>query len=127
MTAEWRQDGDDLVLESSLPVFGRRGPRVGPSGIEAGLLRRKRWHWPEIAAVTWDRDDYAASLAVCIHGDPWVKKVPLPLWMWDSSWDQVRALLAPISAIVEAMGARVENRDEPATDWWHLHPDARRR
>lgn len=126
MMAEWRMDGDDYVLGSSLPALGRRGLRVGPSGIEAGLLRRKTWRWPAIAAVSWDRYPYpTGSLAVCLYGDPWVKTLPVPVWRWQSSWDHVRALLEQIRPIVEAMGARVENRDEPATDWWHLHPDAR--
>ena len=77
--------------------------------------------------MSWDRADYAASLAVCVHGDPYVKALPVPLFGWDSSWDQVCALLEPVRPVVEAMGARVENRDEPATDWWHLDPDARSR
>lgn len=128
MTAEWKIDGTDLVLESSAPLLGRRGPRVGPSGIEGGLLRRKRWQWSAIAAVTWDiAGRGAASLAVCIHGDPWVRALPVPLFGWDMSWDQVRALLEPIRPIITAMGARVENRDEAAIHWWHLDPDARPR
>ena len=136
MAFAWKKDGDDFVLESSALAMRRRGPRVGPSGIEAGLLRRKRWQWPEIAVVTWDLDmNGLPSLAVCIFGDPRVKALPVPWpplpwsppppWEPDSPWGQVRALLEPIRPLVEAMGARVVNREEPATHWWHLHPDAR--
>ncbi len=81
-----------------------------------------------MAAVTWDRgyDGATATLALCVHGDPWVKTLPLTAWRWDTMPAVVRALLEPIRSIVEANGARVEDRDEPATDWWYLDPDARR-
>ena len=126
MTVAWRKDGDDFVLEPGLPGLRRRGVRVGPSGIESGLLRRKRWAWPAIAAVTWDGRPHQGALAVCLRGDPWVKELSAPVLLWNRSPDRLCALLEEIRPLVEAMGARVEGRDEAATHWWHLDPEARR-
>jgi hypothetical protein len=128
MTLRWRRDGEDFVLESSMPVLRHRGPRLGPSGVEAGLLRRRAWHWPAIAVVTWDLASGGhASLAVCLYGDPYTKSLTMNGSLWEvHPWDRVRVLLEPIRPLVEAMGARVEDRDEPATHWWYLDPDARR-
>jgi hypothetical protein len=138
VTFWWGMDGEDFVLESSSRLLRRRGPRLGPSGIEAGLLRRKTWQWHAVSVVTWDIDaNGLPCLALCLFGDPWVKALPLPWsqlpwwppppWEPDSPQGQVRALLEPIRPLVEKMGARVENRNEGATHWWHLHPDARRK
>lgn len=125
MTLRWREEDGGYVLESSFPLLGKRGPRIAPSGVEAGLLRRRRWDWGAIAAVMWD-DSRGGVLALCIHGDPWVKHLPVLAPVWVMSWQATRALLEPIRPLVERMGARIENRDEPRTHWWHLHPDAKR-
>ena len=125
MGVAWRPDGDDLVLVSTFPLLGGRGPRVSAAGIEAGILRRRLWAWDQIAAVTWDlRGD--AQLAVCIYGDPYVHGLPLPAWASDRRWDVWRERLEEIRPVVERYGSRIENRVEAATHWWHLHPDARR-
>jgi len=127
MTLRWREEHGEYILESSFPLLGTRGPRIAPSGFEAGLLRGRRWDWETIAAVTWDRGyEGLDSLALCIRGDPWVKELPVVAWRWEISTDASRALLETVRPLVERMGARVENRDEPATHWWHLHPDAKR-
>lgn len=57
---------------------------------------------------------------------PWVKELPVVTWVWRHSRDDWRAVLEQIRPVVEQMGARLENRDEAATDWWHLDPEARR-
>lgn len=76
MTLSWRLDGEDHVLESSVPLIGRRGPRIGRAGVEDGLLWRKTRPWSEIAALTWDLGGSGtATFAVCIFGDPWVKEL----------------------------------------------------
>jgi hypothetical protein len=128
----WSREGEDFVLEYSLsiPLLGKLGPRIGPAGVVGGGLRRKRWRWPDIAVVTWDLGAGGqATLAVCLYGDPYVKALD-PIgpwrWSWTEPWEEVRALLEPIRPLVEAHGARVENRDEPATHWWYLDPKARR-
>lgn len=127
MSLRWQKEGDDHILVSSVPVLGRRGPRIGAEGVESGLLWRKTWPWADIAAVSWDQDtEGLACLAVCIRRDPWVKVVPVGTWAWNFSWDDCRGLLEEIRPVVEQMGARLENRDEAATHWWHLDPEARR-
>ncbi len=128
MSVRWQKDGEYHLLVSSFPWLGQRGPRVGPAGIEAGIFRRRSWPWSDIAAVTWDLDwNSRGTLAVCLHGDPWVKVLPAVVWSWPRSWDEWRGLLEQIRPVVEQMGARLENRDEAATHWWHLDPEARRR
>jgi hypothetical protein len=122
----WQKDGDDHVLVSSVPVLGRRGPRIGPEGIASGLLWRKTWPWAGIAAVSWDVIDGAGTLALCLHRDAWPKELSTWAWPWDITWEKCRALLEEIRPVVERMGARVENREEAAVHWWHLDPEARR-
>lgn len=127
MTLRWRFDGEDYILESSLPVIGRRGPRIGRAGVEDGILRRRTRPWREIAALTWDLGGGGtATLAMCIFGDPWVKELSSPATAWSNRWEEWRGLLEQVRPFVEEMGCRVENREEPATHWWHLDPDAGR-
>ncbi len=79
VTLRWRVDGEDYILESSVPVIGRRGPRIGRTGVEDGLLRRRTRPWREVAALTWDLGGGGnATLAVCIFGNPWVKELSSP-------------------------------------------------
>ena len=127
MTLSWRVEDDVAVLESGFPLLGKRGPRIDRLGVEGGLLRRRRWPWRDVAALTWDTGHQGGALAVCVYGDPWVKQLGMVAWRWDASWDAVRSLLEEIRPFVERIGGRVENRDEAATHWWHLEPGARRR
>lgn len=91
------------------------------------MLRGRRWDWESIAAMTWDLTyEGPASLALCIRGDPWVKGLSVVAWRWEVSWEACRELLETVRPLVDQIGARVENRDEPATYWWHLEPDAKR-
>lgn len=123
----WRESGNALVLESSVPVLGRRGPRFDPTGVATGILWRKLWEWPDVTFVTWDvAGNVGGALAVCIHGDPWVKELRVVAW-GHLPWDEARALLEHIRPVVEGFGGCVENRSDGATHWWHLHPEARRR
>lgn len=126
MTLRWQQEGDDHVLVSSVPVLGGRGPTITSEGIEDGLLWRRVWPWPSIAAVSWDVIEGGGTLAVCLHRDPWPKEMGPMAWCWDVTWEKSRSLLEEIRPVVEEMGARVENREEAAVHWWHLDPEARR-
>lgn len=63
---------------------------------------------------------------MCIFGDPWVKELSSPATAFSNRWEERRGLLEQVRPFVEEMGCRVENREEPATHWWHLDPDAER-
>ena len=127
MTLRWREEHGEYILESSFPLLGRQGPgsrrpglRPDATGQTMGLGNHRGSYMGPCGYEGLD------SLALCIRGDPWVKELPVVAWRWEISTDASRALLETVRPLVERMGARVENRDEPATHWWHLHPDAKR-
>jgi len=104
--AEWRINGEDFMLFS--PVTRPRGGRIGPSGVQSGVILRKRWTWDQIAVVTWD-SARGAFIAVCLYGDPY----PKSLSPGARHWRDIRTLLEPVRPLVESRGARVETEMTP--------------
>lgn len=126
MALRWREEAESRALVSSVPLLGKRGPSVDRFGVEAGLWQRRRREWSDVAALTWGDGRDGGTLAVCLYGDPWVKRLSMAAWAWEVSWGTCRELLEEVRPFVERVGGRVENRDEAATHWWHLQPEAKR-
>ncbi len=120
---EWRQVDDGFLLVRRrwlVPTW--RVTRLDRHGVEIGVVWRRLWTWNQIAVVSWDTSK-AAAVALCLYGNPYPKMLPPAVW----SWSAAQGLLDPIRDYVEAMGATVMDRGEPATCWWYLEPGASQR
>lgn len=91
------------------------------AGVSGRVIRRRRWSWDDVVLLTWDLIEASASLAVCVLGDPYVKN----LGGGSLDAEQWRALLEDCRSFVEAHGAHVDSRAEPASLWWAHLPEAR--
>jgi hypothetical protein len=83
-----------------------------------GLVRRRTWHWPIVACVSYESD---GGLAVCVRGDPYVKSITTRLL----STDACRALLDDCRPFVEAHGSRVMSDVDVVAMWWAAQPESR--
>ena len=57
MTLRWREEHGEYILESSFPLLGTRGPRIAPSGFEAGC---------------YGADDGTGKPSRQLHGTVWL-------------------------------------------------------
>jgi hypothetical protein len=106
------------VRASRWPLLRRRRVVANAEGLSAHGLRRRHWSWKGVAVIAHDSLHGASYLAVCLHGDPYVRSLPVRR----TNHDAMQRPLANSKEALRRFPLAVLESTESAAMWWSDDP-----